>query len=106
MIDDIYLLNDNLLVVDGLKNEADGSYINSATVTCTLVDGGGTPVTGQTWPLPVVYQPSSNGKYIGTLEDTLNLTESQTYTAKVDADGGAGLKGHWEKPLRAKVRRQ
>ena len=106
MTDGIYLANDNLLVVDGLKNESDGTYLNAASVTCTLVNGSGVPVSGQTWPLAMVYQAGSNGKYIGTLEDTLSLSEGQTYVAVIDADAGSGLKGHWEIPLKAKVRRQ
>jgi len=106
MIEEIYILNDNLLVLDGLKNQQDGSYLNAATVTCTLVNGNGTNVAGQTWPLALVFQAGSNGKYVGTLEDTLSLSEGQVYTARIDADGGAGLKGHWEIPLKAQVRRK
>ncbi len=105
MAEAVYIANDNLLVVDQLKNALSGTYINNATVTCTIVDSAGSPVAGQTWPLAVVYQAGSNGQYVGVIEDTLTLSETTSYIAKVDADGGSGLKGHWEIPLKAKVRR-
>jgi len=105
MIGEIYLLNDNLVVLDKLANEADGAAINNATVTCTLKDSAGVNVAGQTWPLAMVYQVGSVGKYIGTLEDALSLADGAVFTAVIDADGGAGLKGHWEIPVKAKVRR-
>lgn len=100
----IYLSNDNLLEIDGLKNTATDAYINNATVTATLVDEGGTAVVGETWPITLSYVSGSDGKYRGTLKDTLSLTAGLGYTAQITADGGADLKGYWEFPLRSAVR--
>ena len=97
----LYIENDNLLELDGLQNAATDAYVNGATVTVTLRDQEGTAVTGQTWPATMYYVANSNGKYRATLEDVLSLTSRKRYTAEIDADGGAGLKGHWEFPLKA-----
>ena len=96
--------NDNILELDALKNEAAGTFLNSATVTVTVVDSAGTEVASQTWPATLSYVSSSDGKYRATLEDVAAFVDGSKYTAKVSADGGAGLKGYWELPLRAQTR--
>jgi len=63
----IYLSNDNLLSIEGLKNSSSGSYLNDATVTATLKDSGGTTVTGQTFPVTLSYIAQTNGNYQATL---------------------------------------
>ncbi|NOY63051.1 MAG: hypothetical protein GXP10_07865 [Gammaproteobacteria bacterium] len=104
-ISNLYISNDNLATLDALKNAADGTWINDATVTATLVDATGSPVTGQSWPLALPYVAGTNGRYQGILEDALGLAKKSGYTLKVIAMTGSGLKGYWEKSLRALVRR-
>ncbi|MGH8626450.1 MAG: hypothetical protein ACREYC_14670 [Gammaproteobacteria bacterium] len=99
-VDVIYLANDNLLELQGLTNAASGAYVNDATVTATVVDKNGANVAGGSWPLTLAYVAASNGKYRGTLQETLTLTEGQDYTAKVTV-AGAGLTAFFEHPLRA-----
>lgn len=100
-----FVASDNLLELDGLQDEAADSYLNSATVTVTLVDEDGTNVTGQSWPTTMTYVTSSNGKYQGTIEDVAALSHGAQYTAKITANGGAGLMGYWELPVQAETRR-
>ncbi len=100
----IYYLNDHVIEVDKFYDEVDGSYINSATVTVTLVDSTGTDVVGQTWPTALPYVASSDGKYRATLADTMTLVKGQPYTAKVTANGGPGLMGYWEVPVKVVTR--
>lgn len=101
----LYISNDNVLTLVGLRNSVSAAYINAATVTVTLVDSEGTDIAGETWPVSMSYVASSDGNYQATLADTLTgLTDADVVTAKVDADGGAGLKGHWEVPLVATTR--
>ena len=100
----IYISNDNILELNGLKDEVAGTFINSATVTVTLVDSDGTEVVGDTWPKTMSYATSSDGIYRATLLDTLTLTEGACYTAKVIADGGAGLQAYFETPIYAALR--
>jgi hypothetical protein len=91
----IYINNDNLLSVENLKNAATGVYINDATVTATLKNSAGVNTTGQSWPLTLSFVSSSNGKYIGTLEDGLALTEGETYTAEINANAGNDQIANW-----------
>ena len=97
----IYLSNDNLLSVESLKNAATGVFINDATVTATLKDSSNSNVTGQTWPLSLVFVSSSDGVYRGTLEDDLNLTEGEIYTAEINADAGSDQIANWSIQLTA-----
>lgn len=101
-----YVDNDNLIAVSGLTNEASGSYINDAAVTCTLYDDDAAEVAGQTWPLTLSYVADSDGIYRGTLEYDLAMTNDTKYLIKIDADGGTGLIGHYEIPVFARTRRK
>jgi hypothetical protein len=94
--------NDNLLEVFGLKDEAAGTFLNSATVTVTVTDLKSVQVTGETWPLAMAFVAGSNGDYRATLKDTLGFTAGQEYVADIIADGGTGLKARWK--FRFKVR--
>lgn len=100
----IYLSNDHLLEVRGLKNIAADEYIDDATVTVTLVDEEGAEVSGQSWPLTLSHVAGSDGIYRGTLTDSLSLTVDLEYTAQITASGGSNLAGYWEIPLRAAIR--
>lgn len=100
----IYVANDTLFEVDGLRNAADDAFINNATVALTSIkDAGGTVVTGATFPLALSYVASSNGKYQGVLDKALAIVAGKSYVAIIDAEVG-GLDGHWEIPLTAAVR--
>lgn len=90
------ILSDNVLELSGLKNEVTGAFINTATVTATLVDREGVEVTGQSWPTAMPYVAASDGVYRGTLSDSLDLTKFETYTAQITADAGPGLRQYWE----------
>ena len=101
----LFQANDNILELEGLKNDATGAFINGATVTVTLVDSDDTNVVGQTWPTTLLYVAASDGIYRATLQDVLTLVPDAKYTAKVTADGGAGLLGFFELPVVARIRR-
>lgn len=101
----VYQGNDNILELDGLKNDATDAFINDATVTVTMVDSNDVEVSGQTWPTSMLYVNSSDGVYRATLQDVLVLAEDARYIAKVTANGGAGLLGFFELPVVARIRR-
>lgn len=86
----LYIANDHVLELNGLKDAVTGSYINSATVTAVLKDQVGNQVPGQTWPLTLSYVSGSNGIYRGTLENTLSLTPGVRYVAEITVSG-AGI---------------
>lgn len=100
----IYLSNDNLLSIEGLKNSSSGSYMNDATVTTTLKDSGGTAVSGQTFPISLNYIAATNGNYQATLENTLNMVEGSIYTATITATSSGGLYAEWDLQLTATKR--
>src|SRR4051812_28561200 len=58
------LLTDPAIVIDKLRLSADGSYVNTATVTGQLYDGDGEAVGSE---IAFVYETSSDGKYTGVL---------------------------------------
>lgn len=98
----LFYLNDNLVEVLGLTNAATGAFIDSATVTCSLVDSAGSPVTGATNISLITL--GSGGDYRGTIPDTASIERSDTYVAQITADGGAGLMGYWEIDAQSIVR--
>ena len=101
----ILYLNSMILEVDGLKDVIDDSFLNSATVTATLVDKDDIEVAGQVWPLTLDYVSASEGIYRGTIEEDIVVNVNDVYTAQISADGGAGLKGHWDFPVVVKRRK-
>lgn len=107
----LYVGNDNLVwlgdpdtLEGGLRNAATGEYINSATVGVTLIDSDGVEVDGETWPKSLSYIAASNGMYRAALSDAVELVAGAEYTAKISADGGPGLLGYWELPVKALTR--
>lgn len=79
----LYILSDNLLTLDGLQNNVDGTYINAgATVTATLksvaTNGVETDVTNAV-DLAMSYVGGSNGKYQVNLPYTLSLVNGGNY---------------------------
>lgn len=101
----IFILNDNLIELIGLKDEAQALFVNDAAVTVTLVDANtGAAIAGQAWPTTLVFVTGSNGDYRGILSDALVLTDRQQVVAKVDAVKGVN-NYHAEIQHEARVRR-
>jgi len=101
---DLYLANDNLLVVRALKNRATGAYINNATVTGELLTLAGTQVSGQTWPMTFAYVPDSDGEYHGVFEDSLALTLGESYRVKITVDAGSDRIAQFTMNVKARER--
>jgi hypothetical protein len=97
----LYIDNSNVVELTELTNSATGLAITTATVTVTLYDSAGVVVTGQTFPAAMSHV--SAGTYRATLEDDIVLVENRQYVAHIDATY-TGIVGHWELPVRAKVR--
>jgi len=102
MSKNLYVGNDHRLTVDTLR-DPDGNYINTATVTVTLLDSSGAEVEGVTWPISLSYVEDSNGRYQGILDDAIELVDGETYIVVIDAVDGESV-GHWELTVQA-VRR-
>jgi len=100
----IFIDNDNLIELIGLKDIALDAFVNDATVQITLTDTAGDEVAGQSWPVTLNYVAASDGNYRATLEDGLVLTPGRKYTAVVTADAGSDLLGKWTVKPVAKIR--
>lgn len=98
-----YVGNDNQLKLDGLR-DADDTYINDATVTCTGVeDQDGNAISGDTFPKTLSYVADSDGNYRATLQQTLAIEAGVTYIAVITVDGG-GLQATFRAPFVANAR--
>jgi len=85
MANALYINNDNLLVLDGLKDTYPGQtgFINDATVTADVIDPAGTTIESG---ISLDYITGSDGKYVGVIEDdVLTTTGQHTCTVTVDA---------------------
>jgi hypothetical protein len=80
----IYISSSNPVEVAGLKDKTTGSYVNSATVTFTLKNSANAAVSGAT-AVAMTYVVASNGKYQGTLPNTVSLTEGAKYWLEITA---------------------
>lgn len=97
-----FVLTDNVLKVSGLINSVSSSYLNSATVTATIIDAiSSAQVTGETWPIALSYVSASNGDYRATLTNSLAFVDGGRYIAVVNANAGVGLVKTWHIDVRA-----
>lgn len=78
--------SDNLVRLDALTNASTLAYVNSATVNYVLKDAAGTVVVSST---SMSYVASSNGRYEGTIQDNVSLTENALYTIEITATSGS-----------------
>jgi hypothetical protein len=108
--DVLYIDNTNNVWIDGLSNDANGSFINNATcVIVEVLDAAGAQVPG-TANISMSYKTASDGDYYGPLPYTVALTENAFYTVRVRAtytpDGGDETRGEWRRVCRAVYRNQ
>lgn len=95
--------NTQVLQVSGVQDQISGLFQNSATVTATLNDANGNPVSGMSG-LSLTYVPGSNGQYQATVSSTFNPAAGDMYTLILDvASGGSAM--HIELPSSVQVRR-
>lgn len=99
----IYVGNNNLVDLIGLKNAATDSYENSADVSLRLIADDGSEIEGQTWPLTMNYVADSDGDYRATLSKDLVITHKQVITADITAVA-SGITGNWKTPCRVETR--
>lgn len=97
----IYVANDNLVQLFGLKDERTNAYVSGATVTAQLRDAAGVAVGGA---ITLTYVAGSNGDYAGVVPDTTALVAGDRYTAEITADNGADQRGFWTLALYALAR--
>lgn len=80
-----YISSDNVIQLDKFYDAVNAAYLNAATVTATMKDLEGTEVTGETWPVTLIYVSGSDGKYQATVDKDLVLTENSSYFIEITA---------------------
>ena len=104
-IETLFIDNDNLIKLSGLRDAAHGIYLNGASVSVTLIDAATeTEILGQTWPATLEHIADSNGDYQCTLEYDLAVMPQQPLIAKVVANAGADLRLSLRIPVVASYR--
>lgn len=102
--DVLWVDNTNMVWIDGLRNDVNGSPVNDATcVIVEVLDASGTQVPG-TANIAMTYKGGSEGDYYGPLPHTVSLTDGAEYTVHaraVDADGNVA---DWRRKVRARYR--
>lgn len=104
-----YVGNTNDLELTGLKSESEDIFLNNVTITVTVNDAAGSPVTGENWPITMTYIAGSDGNYVVGLSYELAIIAGAKYTAIIDADASdtdAERIGHWEFPFTAQTRKK
>jgi hypothetical protein len=98
----LYLDNDNLVALTGLKDSAAAAYLNNATVQLTVLAPDGAELAGVVWPQPMAYVVGSKGEYRYTLPVEAALQHSVFYTLRIVVS--APLRGTFLKTVRAQGR--
>ncbi len=101
----IYLNNDNLVTLTGLKDVAADAFVNNGTVQLTIKNSSDVDVSGITWPLTMDPESGDNGDYAVIVEQTAVFVDEADYVAVVVVSGSGVGDAEWQIPLRASVRR-
>lgn len=75
--------------------DIEGNYINTATVTATVVDDDGAEVAGETWPVALAYDGNGNGTYFKDLAVLTGVGAYDQLTLRLSAVA-ATLSRDWE----------
>lgn len=81
--------NTHMIELTGLTLQPDGSKVNGATVTADIreVDSGNRP-TGLSSDITLSADQSTDGRYDGTLNASVELEKYKAYNVTVTADNG------------------
>lgn len=97
----VYVSNTNVLRLNDLTKETDGSVITGAALTVTIKDLANVQLAGMAWPQ--VMTEVGGGDYELALPSTLSWIAGTEYIATIDATSVAGV-GHWDHHFKAKNR--
>lgn len=100
----LYLDNDNLFTLEGLKDQETDTYVNTATVELTIEDSEGATVPDGGFPLTMDYVADSNGSYQGVVDKALSIENSLDYVGVITVSGVGIKDGEWRLPLRGTFR--
>lgn len=103
----IYVDNDNVFTLKGLKDQVTDTFVNDADVALTITDELGVAVgpSGFSWPQTMNYVIGSNGNYQVTIDKVIEISGGGSYVAVVVVNGSGIADGKWEVLLRGTIRR-
>lgn len=82
MASQLYIDNDNNIVIKGLRLASTGAYISDALFTAVLKDQSGTVINGGS-SISLSYTAGSDGDYRGLIASTVDLTRLSTVFATI-----------------------
>ena len=89
----VFINNDHILILEGLKNES-GEAVEGATVIATLLDKTYTETEVPAWTLA----DNGEGNYSVQLEDDIAVSVGTSYQMRIRARLGE-IKGEWFVPV-------
>jgi len=98
----LYENNDTVVEISGLQNGITKQYINNGSASF-VVQKDGIDVTGQAFPVTMIYAPNTRGVYRGMLSAAADVAEGDIVDIIVSVTGG-GLSGQFKTTV--KVRRR
>ena len=84
----IFVNSDNCITWDAMTNVKTGLFVNTATVRATLKDADEDNVVGAV-NIPMAFVAGSDGKYQGTLQQTVALVVNRFYVWRLTATFGS-----------------
>lgn len=93
-IQTVYINNDNVLRLSGLRKFNGEGFENAAQVTVTIRSKNGI-VGGGDFPLAMNYVAGSNGDYLCVLYSTIEWELNEPYIAEISAVA-EGIAASWE----------
>ena len=102
MSNELYVGNNNVVETQALTNDVTDVVDTAATVTCTVYDGGGSEVSGESWPKAMPHD--TGGTYRAILSENLGIVAGDLYTVVINVTGSSGEVAKWTCRIQAKNR--
>ena len=87
----LYVDNDNTILLEDLYDTVGAAYITDATVTWVLKNAAGTTITSGS----LSYVTGTSGTYRGNIEEDTALTVGAVYELTVTAAASGDRNGEW-----------
>lgn len=95
--------NTHFIELTDLKEQPNGTLVNSATVKADIKDHDGNRPTGLTGEITLSADTSTAGRYTGTLDASVELEEHKQYEVTITAETG-GANAKWTETITAEER--
>lgn len=97
----LFIGNSNIVEIAGLRNAVTHAFVNAASATFSVLRNGVAISGGNNVSMP--YVVGSNGRYVGVLPETADLTE-RVVEVRITVDAGSSADALWRIHVRPKHR--